>query len=170
MSAVAQPQAPIFEAVIVPHRSLSRRGMAVLIGALCTLSGLAATIFWWLGAWPIAGFSGGEITLAVFLLRWNARSARASEMLLLTESGLSVTRTDPRGRRTERTLPAAWLNVVLEEVPGRVPRLVLATRGIREEVGGSLGEVEKRDLAEALRAALHRWRNPVFDNPQLQDR
>ena len=23
-------------------------------------------------------------------------------------------------------------------------------------------------VADALRAALHRWRNPVFDNPQLR--
>ena len=35
--------------------------------------------------------------------------------------------------------------------------------------GASLGEPEKLDLAEALKAALHRWRNPVFDNPQLEN-
>jgi hypothetical protein len=39
---------------------------------------------------------------------------------------------------------------------------------MREQVATALGEREKRDLAAALRAALHRYRNPVFDNPQLR--
>jgi hypothetical protein len=39
---------------------------------------------------------------------------------------------------------------------------------MREEIATSLGEVEKRDLWEALRDALHRLRSPRFDNPQLR--
>jgi hypothetical protein len=34
-------------------------------------------------------------------------------------------------------------------------------------VGSCLGAAEKRELAAALEDALHRWRNPRFDNPQL---
>ena len=33
----------------------------------------------------------------------------------------------------------------------------------------ALGEAEKRDLAACLTRALHRARNPVFDNPQLRE-
>jgi uncharacterized membrane protein len=160
---------PLFEAVIVPHRSLSRRGLAILVGALCLLSSATATGFWLLGAWPVAGFSGAEILLAVALLRINARSARASEVLLLEEGGLRIIRTDPRGRREERVLPAGWLSLQLEERQGSVPRLWLTARGVREQVAAALGEEEKRDLAAALGRALHRQRNPVFDNPQLRD-
>ncbi len=36
------------------------------------------------------------------------------------------------------------------------------------EVGRSLGETEKRDLAAALQEALYRWRHPRFDNAQLR--
>jgi uncharacterized membrane protein len=57
----------------------------------------------------------------------------------------------------------------LEERPGRVPALVLVERHRRMEIGQSLGEDEKRDLAQALGEALHRLRNPVFDNPQLRE-
>ena len=73
------------------------------------------------------------------------------------------------GRRTEKTFPSDWLNVVLEESPGRVPSLLLSGRGRQEEIGAALGEREKRDLAAALAAALHDWRHPRFDNPQLRD-
>ena len=128
-----------------------------------------AVVFARIGAWPVGGFAGAELLLAALLLHINAQAARASEALLLTEAALRVVRTDQHGRRAERVLSPAWLTVQLEERPGRVPGLWLGTRGEREEVARSLGEDEKRDLARALTEALHRWRNPRFDNPQLAD-
>ncbi len=160
---------PIFEAVIVPHRSLSRRGLRVLLGAIALACGINAAVFIHIGAWPVGGFTGVELLLAAVLLRLNATAARASEMLLLTGEALRIVRTDPRGRREEVELPPGWLTVTLEERAGRVPGLWLGTRGQRQEVAKSLGETEKRDLARALEAALYRWRNPRFDNPQLAD-
>jgi uncharacterized membrane protein len=158
----------VFEAMIVPHRSLSPRGLSILIGMICLLSGLMMLRFWLIGAWPVVGFGVIEIGLAVFLLRLNARRANASEMLLLSGEALRIVRTDPSGRRQERTMPVGWLNAVLEEPPGAVPKLVLVGHGLREEIAVTLGENEKRDLCAAVREALHRLRNPRFDNPQLR--
>lgn len=160
--------ATAFEAVIIPHRSLGRTGLRWLVGFILLLSTGISAGLWFVGAWPAVLFNGAEILLAVVLLRRNAHSAQACEMLLLSPSGLRVVRTDVGGRRTERALQAGWLNAVLEERPGRTPALWLSDRGHRMEVGAELGEAEKRDLAAALREALHRHRNPVFDNPQLR--
>jgi uncharacterized membrane protein len=160
---------PIFEAVIVPHRSLSRRGLLILLGAIALACSINAAVFVHIGAWPVGGFTGVELLLAALLLRLNAVAARASEMLLLTHEALRIVRTDPNGRREEQVLSPAWLTVTLEDRPGRVPGLWLGTRGERQEVGKVLGETEKRDLARALEEALYRWRNPRFDNPQLAD-
>jgi uncharacterized membrane protein len=159
--------ASYFEAVIVPHRSLSRRGLFVLISAICSLSMMTSTMFWLLGAWPIAVFNGAEITLAVLLLRWNVRQARANEVILLSPSLLRVIRTAADGARSEVSLSPGWLRVELQERKGRVPGLFLASHGDRVEVGASLGEPEKLSLAEGLRNALNGWRNPQFENPQL---
>jgi uncharacterized membrane protein len=159
----------LFEAVIVPHRSLSPRGLTILLGVITSLCGLTALRFWLIGAWPVIGFSVVEVGFAVWLIQLNARQARASELILLSDDALRIVRIDARGRRREQSLNAAWLNVVLEEPPGRVPRLVLAARNVREEVAAVLGEAEKRDLAAALGAALHRRRNPTFDNSQLRE-
>ena len=169
ITAMPLPETPLFEAVIVPHRSLSRRGTLILVAAMCSL-GLAVTVvFLLLGAWPVAGFDVIDVALAVLLLRMNGRARRSSETLTLTDRTLHVVRRDPHGRLRRSSLPLGWLNAVLEERPGRVPALWLVARGRREEVGAALGEAEKRDLAAALRAALHRSRNPVFDNAQLRD-
>lgn len=153
----------------MPHRSLSRRGMRLLSIALVGLTGLIALRFWFLGAWPVMAISGPEIALALFLLHVNTRRGRASELVLLQDATLCITRTDAAGARRQVTLPTAWLTVTLEEAPGRIPRLLLRNRTIYEEIGRALGEAEKRDLAGALRTALHNVRNPRFDNPQLRE-
>ena len=158
-----------FEAVITPHRSLGPRGFRVLVCAILLLSGIVTAGLCWLGAWPAVGINGAEIVFALLLLRWNARQGRACELLVLSDAGLRVVRTDVRGRRQERVLPAAWLRVLIEERQGRTPGLFLLARSARLEVAQALGEVEKRDLAAALRDALNRWRNPSFDNPQLRE-
>jgi uncharacterized membrane protein len=159
----------LFEAMIVPHRSLSRRGLRLLLGGIALVCVANLVIFSRLHAWPVCGFAGAELVLAALLLRLNALGARASELLLLTPEALRVVRTDAKGRRQERALPPAWLTVQVEERPGRVPALWIGSHGVREELGRFLGETEKRDLARALSEALHRWRNPVFDNPQLAE-
>lgn len=160
---------PVFEAMIVPHRSPRGDRLRLLVGFICLLSGGLSAGLYLVGAWPVVAAFGLEIGLAVFLLRRHALGARASEMLLLSDAGLRLVRTDARGRRSEHDLQPAWLGVALEERPGRTPALWLSNRGRRLEVGAVLGEDEKRELADALRAALHRWRHPVFDNPQLRN-
>jgi uncharacterized membrane protein len=158
----------VFEAMVTPYRSLSPGGLRVLIGFVCGVSLCTTTLFWWLGAWPIAGFNGAEILLAVLLLRLHAKSSRRCELLMLSGAALRILRIDSDGRSTELSLRPGWLNVRLQERPGRVPGLYLSAHGQHVEVAASLGEPEKRDLAEALSAALHRLKNPVFDNPQLR--
>lgn len=157
-----------FEALITPHRSLGPAGLRRLIAFILTVSGVVSTGLWLIGAWPVIGFNGAEITLAIVLLRRNARERNTSERLLLSADGLRVIRTDPAGRVSERRLAGAWMNAVLQERTGRAPALLLVERGRQLEVGAELGESEKRSLAEALRAALHAQRSPRFDNPQLQ--
>src|ERR1700719_2641239 len=114
----AMESATLCEAVIIPHRSLSPRGLRILIAVICLLSGLIVLRFWFIGAWPVAGFSVAEIGIAIFLLRLNAIRARTSELVLLSENTLRIVRTGRTGRRDERVLPVGWLNVVLEEHPG----------------------------------------------------
>lgn len=162
-------EAALFEAVIVPHRSLSRRALNGLILAIAVLCCINASIFIHLGAWPVGGFTGVELLLAAFLIRLNAHAARGSEMVLLSPAGLRIVRTTPKGQREERLLAANWLQVSLRETPGRVPSLLLVAHGVREEIARALGEEDKRSLALALEDALHRWRNPVFDNAQLRE-
>ncbi|MCB4820189.1 DUF2244 domain-containing protein [Roseicella aerolata] len=166
----AHPDRILFEAICTPARSLSRRGMAWVAGAVLLVSvavGLGFSVF---GAWPVLGFTGLEAALLLGLMGLHRRwAARSMEVLVLTEERLLIRRTDARGRREELVLDPYWARLRLEERPGRVSLLVLRQRQREVEIGTLLGEEQKRDLAAALEAALRRYREPVFDNPQLRE-
>ncbi|MDR3521719.1 MAG: DUF2244 domain-containing protein [Acidocella sp.] len=165
----ANPDRLIFEATIQPHRSLGRKGVLMAAGVMVAGSLVVTSMMAMIGAWMVIGFNAADISLALFLLWLNVRAARARELLTLTETKFLITSTDMNGRTKNISLPPYWLNVVLEERAGTVPKLLLSARGISQEVARQLGEDQKRDLAAALTRALHKWRNPVFHNPQLQD-
>ncbi len=160
---------PLFQAMVKPHRSLSRKGLVIVICFMLLGSLTVTSLMVMLGAWPVIGFNGADIALALFLLWLNIRAARAVEVISLRKNTLEITRTDLRGRQEQISLAPYWLNIVLQERQGTVPKLLLASRGANTEIARQLGEAEKRDLAAALTRALNRWRNPRFDNPQLRD-
>ena len=159
---------PVFEALLYPRRSLGRRGYLILTIGTAAIIGGYALVFLLMGAWPIFGFLGGEWFLFWYLFTHHHRGNARSERIRLYSDHLLFERRDANGAGVIARLQPYWLNVVLEETPGQVPRVLLAARAAREEIGAALGEAERRDLAQALRAALWRMRNPLFDNPQLR--
>ncbi|HBK09188.1 MAG TPA: hypothetical protein DDZ81_25575 [Acetobacteraceae bacterium] len=160
--------APIFEALIVPHRSLTRGGGAIVVGILAAISAGVVLRLWLWGAWPAAIFSLLDVPLLLVLLMINWRRARASELIMMTDHQLIVISTDPAGRRQQMCLPTAWLRVDLQAAEA-VPHIVLTSQGKTWEVGAFLHDLDKRSLFDALRDALERARNPRFDNPQLRE-
>ncbi len=166
----ATSPAVLFEAHSTPPLALGDRGLLLLAGMLALGSLVTGTLFLMLGAWPILGFTGSEGLLVIgLLLLYRRRARRRSELVLLTEDALTVRRRDNGGRPQVIRLDPYWARLRLEARPGRVSALHLVQRGAAVEIGQLLGEDDKRDLAEALGAALARYRSPVFDNPQLRD-
>lgn len=163
-----QTPPPVFQAVIAPYRSLTRKGVITLLAVLSFFTALIIARFWLLGAWPVVLFSGIEVPLVIVLLWVNMRRARVSEMILLNPTELRVTRTDWAGRRTVFSLPAAWLRVDHDTAHG-ASRVLLRSRGVVREIGGFLHEEDREALYHALAEAMHTVRNPLFDNPQLRD-
>ncbi len=158
----------LFEAEVKPHRSLSRRGLGFAIGGMCLGSLVVTSLMARLGAWPVVGFNGADLLLALGLIGLNVRAARARETIRLSETELSIVRRDASGRQTRLSLSPSWLRVVLEERAGTVPKLLLTAHGTSCEVARQLGEAQKRELAAALAGALRRWQSPRFDNTPLR--
>ena len=165
-----RPEPVLFEAVCTPPSSFTRRGFRGLVVVATVGSLLPAGLALTFNAWPVMGFLGGEVVLVLALVAWHARrSARVMETLLLTGETLRIARTDARGRKETLVLEPYWLRVRLEEEPAGPTRLLLLQRQRVFEIGRSLSVEDKRALAESLRDALGRYREPIFDNPQLRD-
>ncbi|MCA3376013.1 MAG: DUF2244 domain-containing protein, partial [Roseomonas sp.] len=102
----------LFEAISTPPQSFTVRGFRVLAGLLILAAAIPAGIFFALGAWPVLPFIGLEVGAALAALLWHARaSRRISEMVLLTDAGLSIRHVDHRGRVVRSVLDAYWAKV-----------------------------------------------------------
>ena len=170
MSAPQPPVLPVLvEAVCAPPRSLGQRGALLVSLGILLAAALEGLVFVLLGAWPVFGFTLLEAAVVIGLFQLQRRwAARLLEVLVLTETELTIRRTDHHGAQEKEVVDPYWARLALEERPGRVSRLLLRQRQREIEIGRHLGEAQKRDLAEALGGALRRWREPVFDNLQLR--
>lgn len=167
MSAASDPI--LFEAISRPPRSLSDRGMRWLVALACLGAAIPGVIIAALGAWPVLPFLGIEVLLVLFLVSLHRRWTKAAvEVIRLTEGRLHIATADGRGGRRTTVLEPYWTRVILEEEVAGSLRLLLVQRGRSIELGLFLATEERRDLAKALSAALERYRNPRFDNPQLR--
>lgn len=158
---------PVFQALLTPHRSLSKRGACRIIAVLLAVSLLFSVRFWLAGAWPIVLFSLTDVPLVALLLAMSFRQARASEYVMLSRDTLTVIRTAANGSRRRLSLPTSWLRLELRDGE-EAPRVVALSRGRVVEIAAFLPATDKRDLYDALGRALHDVRHPVFDNPQLR--
>jgi len=146
----------LWQAQLAPHRSLTRRGEAVIVGLAAAVSLAIGLIFYLAGAWPVLGFLGLDVALLWWALRHNLAGGEQSERIFITPHELIVERRE-RGRGTAETrLIRPWVRIVLEEDPARslVGPLYLVSKELRIEIGRFLGAEERQTLARELRLAL----------------
>jgi uncharacterized membrane protein len=161
-------ETPIFDAELTPHRSLSPRGFLLLMLGIGAISFAAGLAFFLAGAWPVIGFLGADVLLIYLAFKANYRSGRMVERLHLTRDRLTVSRIWPSGREKSWEFQPTWLQVICDapkdtsrgpDSPADCP-LILRSHGHSLSVGNFLTRQERRELAEALRAALNRAAQP----------
>lgn len=151
----APPEAPLFSALLTPHRSLGSAGFLVLMGVITVISFAGGVVFSLVGAWPVGGFFGLDVVLIYWAFRVNYRAAAAYEEVTVTPSELRVKKVSHRGEVAEWLLNPAWVRLDREmhEDFGLLG-LFLVSRGRRLTVAGFLGPEERESFALALAAAI----------------
>jgi uncharacterized membrane protein len=148
-----------FSTTLRPHRSLSPEGFKWLIRGVLAANVLIGLPMYLLGAWPVAGFMGIDVWLLWFMFQRSYLDARRRETLTMTDRELIVERRAPDGEREEHRLDAYWLRIEASE-----ERLVLNSRGNRVVVGRFLAPEEREKLADELKAAHARLREPRYEH------
>lgn len=145
----------IFSATLVPHRSLSRRGFAILMVAICALWFLTGLFFWWLGAWPVIGFFGIDVLAIWLAFKLNYRAARAYEEVEVTRSELTIRKVAPSGRAQELRFNPAWVRLEVEQAANRnLKRIVIRARDRTIPIGAFLTPEDRGSFARAFSTAL----------------
>jgi uncharacterized membrane protein len=147
-----------FHAVLLPHRSLGRKGFLLLMALIAVVSFIAGMFFYSIGAWPVSGFMGLDVLLLYGAFRLNYHSARMSETIRIDADELTLTRVHPSGRSESWSFNPYWVRIDVNEPLWRAGSLALRSHGRRHIFGSFLTEDEKRDFAETLGRALYAWR------------
>lgn len=145
----------ILSATLRPHRSLGRRGIALLIAAIAGLSFTIGTYVWLIGAWPVVGFVGLDVAAIALAFKCNARAARAFEEVEVSRAAITVRKVAASGRSQELRFNPQWVALDVERLEDEgVTRVTLRMRDRRVPVGAFLNPRDRETFARALGAAL----------------
>ena len=153
--AVFRSERPIYEVVLWPHRSLSARGFAAVMGftgamlalPLIPLAGSAVAL-------GLAPFLVATFALLAWFIRRNARDGRLTETLRLWPDLMTVERREPSGRVLRWQADPYWVRLKMDP-DGRPENYITLKGGGRIiELGAFLSPEERADLAAELEDAI----------------
>ena len=145
-----------FSAVLHPHRSLGPDGFVIVMVFISVIGFVAGLAFLIMGAWPVLGFFGLDVLLIYWAFKANYRAARMCETVDVTDDTVIVRRYDQKGGFSEWSFQPYWLRIEMREGAGTCGPLYLISHGRRLIIGAFLSADERREFAQALRAALAR--------------
>lgn len=154
-----------FSAILLPHRSLSRKGFIILMAFVSIVSFIAGVAFMMMGAWPVTGLFGLDVVLIYLAFHLNYRAGRMFEKVELNGNQLTVTRVHPSGDAQSWSFNPYWVRIELEEHETRADVLSLRQHAERLVFGSFLTDDEKKAFASSLHAALIAQRQPQFPEP-----
>ena len=149
---------------IWPHRSLSPKGFAIVIGVLAGLLFIIGLGFFLAGAWPVIGFLGLELLVVWGAFKLNYRAARHRETIHTTTEELMFESQTPAGKQSQKSFPIGWLRVSLS--PSKSPvmssrdqqKIILSSHGEQAEIGKYLHPAEKAGLSREIGSMIDRAR------------
>lgn len=147
--------APIFKALLTPHRSLGRTGFLVLMGLLVAIWIGMGGLFLSMGAWPIFGFFGLDVLLIYLAFRASYRSGRAREEVAVSRTRLHIRKIAPSGREEAHAFNPFWtrFRIARHDEIG-ITDMAVEGEGRRVAIGSFLNPDDRESFATAFGQAL----------------
>lgn len=148
-------EAPVFEAMLTPHRSLSRNGFVVLMSIVTAMAVAHGMVFVLSGAWPVAAFFGIDVILIAGAFGLSYRSGRAREIVSVSRTELAISKVAPSGRCRDFRFNPFWarFDVLRHEEIG-ITRMNVSGEGRSTDIGGFLNPADRESFATAFSGAL----------------
>ena len=141
-----------------PHKSLSSNGFVTFIAITCAM--LLLPLLAVLGSpilWGLLPFLAGTVALTWYFLRRSNKDRDIREVLRLTPTDLTLTRSTPTTSDQTWQANPYWTRLSLYKTGGPVEQyLTLSGAGSEVELGAFLSIQERERLHDELAARLHR--------------
>ncbi|KSB90866.1 hypothetical protein AS593_11690 [Caulobacter vibrioides] len=142
------------DAVIRPNRSLSRAGMAVVLGVAVAFNLMVAVFLLVVGAPPVLPFLGLDVLALWLALHASNRALSRSERVKVTAEEIVVSREDAQGAKVVWTSPTAFTRVDLDQPGEHESRVRLFMSRRRLTLARALSPDERVAFARALERAI----------------
>jgi uncharacterized membrane protein len=139
---------------IRPHRSLSKRGMAAILGLLIAYNLMLSVFMLMIGAFPVPVFLGLDVLGVLIAFRVSSLRAQRGERVQVTHDAVTILHEAGARRRTLWTSPTAFTRIEIDKQDDRVARVRVRLARRSLAVGAALGPAELADFADALRSAI----------------
>jgi uncharacterized membrane protein len=146
------------DAVITPHRSLSRKGFIILIAVLTAINCVTAAVFVIIGAAPVPLFLALDLVAVIAAFVASNRAADRKERVQVTAAEVRVMLETRAGIETLWTSATAFTRVTLVGEAEDETDLRLAVSGKHHAVARALSRAERLEFAQALDKAIWRAR------------
>lgn len=145
-----------WQAVLTPHRSLSRRGFVLVMTLIAAINLAMGALFFAIGAWPVVGFLGLDVLAIWWAFRVNFADSEQAERIVVTPHEVVLERRSARRLPVEQRFPRRDVRVHLEEDSDRelIGNLVLRIGGTETVIGAFLPPEERKAFARQFRRAL----------------
>ncbi|WP_419253516.1 DUF2244 domain-containing protein [Caulobacter sp. ErkDOM-YI] len=160
---MAQPL--YMDALIKPNRSLSRRGLHVVLGVVVVFNLMIAAFLLGVGAPLVLPFLGLDVAAIWLALNASFKAAERRERVRVTAEAITVNREDEKGARVVWTSPTAFTGVDIDQPGEHEARVRLRIYRRRLTVARALSPPERVEFAAALRRAIREARAERYPLP-----
>lgn len=143
---------------IFPHRSLSKKGFAILMTIITFICLSGGLVFWFIGAWPVFGFLGLDIILVYLAFKMNYRSGDMYERLLIVSKKLKIFRSFASGKTQVWELNPYWAKAKIIDITKNHCQLLIESENKVVSIGSYLNDYDKRKLKDKIENSLKNYK------------
>jgi uncharacterized membrane protein len=153
---MSDPPILYMDDAIRPYRSMSKRGLLIILGVFLIFNLLITAFLFAIGAFPAPIFLGLDFIGVLIAFHVSNRRAKSGERVQVTHDEVRVIQEKASGTRTLWTSPTAFTRIEIDKDEGRVARVRvrLSTRSLA--IGAALGPKELAEFARRLQSAIGR--------------
>ncbi|KZL20066.1 hypothetical protein PsAD2_01552 [Pseudovibrio axinellae] len=155
---------PFFQAVLTPHRSLSRRGMNIVLWCTGSIAGFYSLLLVLMGLWPAPILLAMPVLFLWLAFRHNFATAETYEEVSVSPLEVRLKQVTYKGEVQEYVLNPFHMKLHIEKDDDiGVTRILIRSEQLFLVIGAFLNPDDRTSFATAFSQAVHSAKNRGLD-------